>query len=225
MSNAALDGMHSFITTRISRTGIGLASALALAMVTSACGDNNSPDIDVDEPAQQGQQRGETIATQVETDVANDTPEIVLGTIGQIMLTIDEGEIMQAQLIVDRSEDEDIDDQVVDYANRMLDEHTAHMSQMMLLLDANEAAPLENAVSTQLRSEAQTGMRELENAEGNDLDRVYMRMQILMHSQSLVIVRTLEELAPEDEVRTFFGDTVQIIEDHRDEAQDILRDL
>ncbi|MDQ3366955.1 MAG: hypothetical protein M3680_16150 [Myxococcota bacterium] len=52
-----------------------------------------------------------------------------------------------------------------------------------------------------------------------------MRMQTMMHAQAYVLVGALIDLAPYEDVRAFMQDTQVTIRDHRDDAQDLLRDL
>jgi predicted outer membrane protein len=216
MSDATHVDMHISI-----RTGTCIAGALALAIATAACGDNNNPN-DVQGAIDIGEQRGQVLATQTTTDLGSDTPEVALGKAGQIMLTIDDGEIMQAQLVVDAGVS---DPAVLDFANRMITEHTAHRDATLNLIEASKVTPIESDVSSLIQSDAMQGLRELEDASSGDLDRTYMRLQVTMHAEASVIVGALQDLAPAPDIAAFIADTQAQIDAHRVDAADLLRQL
>jgi predicted outer membrane protein len=198
------------------RSSLCLAGTLLLAIAVPACGDDDESSF-ADDAINEGETRGEDLAAETEIELGNDVDEVILGKSGAIMIAIDEGEILHAQFILEVG----TDPLVLEFAEQMLLDHSAHAALTESLLADFDLAPIDNAVAAALRNAAVADLDLLERSASPDFD--YMRMQLMMHTQALVIVELLTDLAPEDDAELFFAQTELIIEEHRDEAEDILR--
>lgn len=204
------------------RSFLGFASTALLALSLVACGDDESDNGDqaVDDAIAEGETLGQAQAAQTDTELGGEAdPDVVAEKTGAILLTIDEGEILHADLALGAADDEG----VLDYAQRMVSEHTQHAQQTTDLLAARDLAPLENEIAATLRRQALEMLDVLEASD--DLDFDYTRTQLVMHSQALVIVDTLEGYAPDPELAGFLDQTRATIEDHRARAEELLREL
>lgn len=189
-------------------------------VAAAACGDDgNDADADADDAIDEGEMRGEAHANDAMTELGDDVATDILAKSGHIMITVDEGEIMQAQFAAQAA----TDPEVLEYAQRMITDHSLHIEVTEDLLAGHGVQPVDNPISVVLRNEAAEGLRQLEASA--DVDYEYMRMQVMMHSQTLVIIDTLRMLAPFADVEQYFVDTRVTVADHRDHAEDILRDM
>ncbi len=84
-------------------------------------------------------------------------------------------------------------------------------------------APIETSISVALSREAERNRGELELTSGFDYE--YMRVQVRMHTEAMVLVETLSDRAPYIEVKRFLEGRVDIMGHHRNEAALILRQL
>lgn len=214
MTDAHVADMRTYL-----RSSISLASVLVLAL-TGACDDDDTADPfdeDADVAIDDGEARGEEHADHTGDELGADADLVVLAKSGAIMLTIDEGEILMADYVLDVA----IDPDVIAYANRMITEHTAHVEATTALLDDFEIGPTDSAVSAALRAEAQAELAVIQSAA--DPDYEYMRSQVMMHAEAYVIVGALRDLAPFEIAARFFDETQRTIANHRNEAEVILR--
>lgn len=198
------------------RSFICLAGTLLLAIAVPACGDDDESSI-TDDAIDEGETRGEDLANETEIELGDDAEDVIIGKSGAIMIAIDDGEILHAEFILEVG----TDPLVLEFAEEMLLEHSAHASLTQSLMDDFDLAPIDNAVAAALRNGAVADLDLLERSANPDFD--YMRMQVMMHSQALVIVEMLTDLAPEDDSELFYAQTEILITDHRDDAEDILR--
>jgi putative membrane protein len=205
------------------RYGLLLACVLAAAGL-AACGDNDDVIIDeADVAAEEGEAVGGDLAGRSDDELGGQPEVIVIARLGAIVLTLDDGEIAQADAALDRVDDP----RVIDHAERMLDEHSLNAEELEDLLYARRITPAENAVSAALRAEAEAGLRELERAPDRQVDFAYMRMQVKMHAAAGVLVGRLLDHAPgaDAALLDFLAATRDVIADHQLAAEAILRDL
>ena len=190
---------------------------LLAAAVLPACTDDDQDDADI--ASDDGNDLGESHAVNTEAELLIDDVPTAAGKAGAIMMAIDDGEIALADFILDVSSDPVI----LDFADEMIFVHTQHMADTAELLLTLDLVPIENATSIALAQEVDANLRLLGIAA--DVDFEYMRQQVVMHSEALVIVDVLVDITPIDELAAWFADTLPVIEAHHLEAMGILRDL
>jgi predicted outer membrane protein len=205
------------------RYGWLLASALSCAGLQAACSDDDigrPGDAAADAATDDGEEMGSILADQAQAQMGHEPAPDALAHLGAIVLAIDDGEISQAEIAIDRANDP----VVMDYAQRMNDEHADHADTLEVLLGDRGASPSESAVSGSLRAEAFAGISELKGTPRNELDFAYMRLQVKMHAAAGVLINRLYDLAPADgELLDFLDATRSAIAAHRSQAEAILR--
>ncbi|HSK00303.1 MAG TPA: DUF4142 domain-containing protein [Kofleriaceae bacterium] len=162
---------------------------------------------------------GMELAELATAELANQPRYVVWSRIGAILLALDEGEILQAELALERGLEPD----ALEYALRMRSAHTAHAAQVRALLAACHACPLENAVSAALREAAAGGIDDLRAARSELVGFEYMGLRVLMHAAGEVLLDRLIELAPDVRLEDFLRTTRDHVAEHREASDAILR--
>ncbi len=232
---------------RLGRYGVLLASVLSCAVLAAACGDNETPDDDMagdgdggggdddgggpgddggpdgDAAADAANQRGVTLGMELAdlatADLGGQTACVIRARMGAILLALDEGEILQAEVALERGAEAP----ARELATRMRDEHAAHAAQVRDLLVLCQVAPLENAVSAALRAAATAGVEALRNARPEQLGFAYVELQVEMHAAGEVLLDRLLELAPDERFLDFIQATRDAVAQHREQADSLLR--
>jgi Domain of unknown function (DUF4142) len=217
--------MTTMTTTTFKRYGFLLAGALAGAAL-AACSDGGDDDDDdnsgieaAEEATEDGENMGARLAGRAQTEIGGQPRLNAIGHIGAILLTLDEGEIAQAQAELDRGGDAE----ALDFAAVLRGEHEDHAEAVEDLLAARTAAPIEGAVSSALRAEALAGADDLGSAERRSVDFEYLRLQVKMHAAGQVLLNRLIELSPDAVLLDFLVVTHDAIERHRVQAEALLR--
>lgn len=204
-----------------------LVTVLSCACL-AACGDNLHPNENVpgsgDEAADaaitDGQAMGTDLANQAEAQLGPEAPATRIAHLGMILLALDQGEIDQAETLLELGSDAE----TLDFALLMRDQHTAHAAALMGLLSARKIAPLESPVSGALRTTSADAIAQLQGAPRAEVDFDYLQLQVEMHAAAGVLVERLIDLAPADaELLDFLHRTRDAIADHQSRAEAILR--
>ncbi len=184
---------------------------------------DQGPDGDAaaDAANERGVALGMELAALATAELANQPRSIVWGWIGAILLALDEGEVLQAEVALERGDAP----AALQFALRMRSEHAAHAAQLRDLLAACHACPLENRVSAALRMAAMTGIEELSNARPEQVSFRYMELEVMIHAAGEVLLDRLAELAPDAKLEDFVRTTRDHVAQHRQAADAILRDL
>jgi predicted outer membrane protein len=183
--------------TMLKRYEILLVGTLTCAGL-AACNDNDDGDgIEAaGVAAGDGQAMGSRLANRADDELGGQPREVAIGRIGAILIALDGGELAQAQVELDRGDDEE----ALDYAEMMRDEHTAHTGQVEELLAKRGVAPVENGVSRTLRAEAFAAADDLSLTPRRDVDFAYLELQVKMHAAAGVLVSRLIDLVPDAEL-------------------------
>lgn len=198
---------------------------LLCAGLAAGCGDDDSSNAGeeaADAAEEDGEAMGEALGQQAELEIRNDPPTMIVGQIGDILLTIDGGELLQAEAELELGAYQP----ARAYAELMRTEHSRHLDDTEVLLEERQISPVDNPISEMLQREAQAGADELRASPPNGVDFAYMQLQVRMHAAGYVLVGQLIELAPDDQrLRDFLDETRAAIERHRDEAAALLREM
>jgi predicted outer membrane protein len=173
---------------------------------------------DTDDAIAEGEQRGDDFVAQIDDELAGEPdPGLVIAKSTMITMTLDDGEIMHADFVLDRSGDP----VVLDFAQFMVDEHSAHQDVTISLLADYDLAPVQSNCAINLMADASSDLAFLQGSR--DFDYEYMRLQVVMHNAAFAIVDALQDYAPDASFALFLADTRATIAAHRDEAEDTLR--
>lgn len=204
------------------RSGILLVSALTCAGL-AACNDDDDDGQGIeaaDAAVEDGQVMGSRLANRADDELGGQPRTVAIGRIGAILIALDGGELAQAQIELDRGDDDD----ALDYAAMMRDEHTAHTGEVMELLTEQGVAPVENEVARTLRAEAFARADDLSLTPRRDVDFAYLELQVKMHAAAGVLVSRLIDLVPDAELLDLLAVTHGAIAQHRLEAEALLRE-
>jgi putative membrane protein len=169
-----------------------LACTLATATV-AACGSGGSDNSNT-EQAFTGVDGGDGAATETGTgdggapdaaDAAVISPPLLAvcsdGQVAAIMHAANLAEVDVARQILSRLTDAS----VTAFAQRMITEHTALDNALTAVLNSASITPVDNALSREITSAAQSEIRTLAALSGVQLDRAYMDHAVLEHLQDL----------------------------------------
>lgn len=111
--------------------------------------------------------------------------------IAAVLNTLNRGEIRQAELALQRSQNP----QVLEVAERIITDHLNLQRRAESVAEQAGLVPQENALSRRLEEQAMAITESLEDADPEDFDRAYLDSQETMHELAL---RTVDEhLLPE----------------------------
>lgn len=115
-------------------------------------------------------------------------------------------EIQMSRVALERAQDP----RVRSYAQRMIDEHTRVESEMTAMLRAKGMAPIDNALSLQMKRNLPPKLDMLRGMTGTQFDMGYMMRQIHAHEMTLLTLDT--SLIPETDdaaMKTYLSGTVR----------------
>ena len=139
------------------------------------------------------------------------------GEILHAVRTANMGEVEQSEIAVTRGDDE--------FAQMMVDEHSAAVAAADDLADAQGITPQPNSVSQDLQSESERIITMLEAAQGDAFDLVYLNAQVTAHQEVLALLDdTLIPQADNVALAEFLTDTRTNVSNHLVLAEALLAD-
>lgn len=189
---------------------------ILLALAT--CTDETGRDV-ADTAVDDGEAIGNTHADDTDDELANDSTEVRIGKAAAIVISIDQGEIEQANFALDNA----VDPNVRAFASDMVAFHAADLIAIDQMLTDLELDALPNVISDDLDLEASASLDQL--TRSIDLDFDYMMFQVQQHAEAFVIVSELADLQDTAVDAEFFGNIALSLADHREHASVILRGL
>lgn len=151
-------------------------------------------------PAGEGQQGPRSVASPLEREF------IVMA------IQSNNAEIQTSELALQRSQNQD----VREYAQRMIEEHTRSNEQLYQLAQQYnvnppaDAGPLNNAIALRLR--------ELNSTE---FDRAYMNAQVAAHLRAVGLYQTQIDLGRDQTLQSFASQQLPVIEQHYQTAREM----
>jgi putative membrane protein len=106
------------------------------------------------------------------------------GQLAAVVLAVHEGEIEAAQLAEQKAMSAD----VKKFARSMITAHRDMMNKDNALCSRMQITPTDNAVSNQVRTDAQNELSTLQSMRGKDFDRDYIDGQIRDHNRALELI-------------------------------------
>jgi putative membrane protein len=134
--------------------------------------------------------------------------------------SVDQSEIQQAQLALQRSQNQD----VKDFAQTMVDDHTAAEQQLAPLAQQLQV-PLHSFLPktrSEIRDDQRTqaALRKLQTVDADDFDETYMEAQVRAHRHALSWVKRNRHAA-DDAAQDFLKMQVKTISHHLKMARDL----
>jgi putative membrane protein len=198
-----------------------LALAFAIAAPLAACSDDDQPSqpaIDTAAVRAEGTARGNQLSAQLGTELDVQNPmtsqRTIVGKMGAVLASANTGEVLQAQLAVDRAQRDD----VRAFAQQMITDHSMANDQLETMFGRLETQRMDNPISAALSQEANATLGQLTSSEGDDFDRQYLTAQIKMHATVLILVTSMEQWTTDNDFRGFLSNMRIAVSQHLDEA-------
>ena len=200
-----------------------LLSLVLLVGGLAACGDDDNGNNDNLETTavDQGNARGQALADQARGEFQGQPDDDVMAMSADVVATIDAGEIAMANLVLSRTSNSDVQD----LANEIITDHQTNLADLQAMMRNDGLAPETNAVSSTLKAEGDAALAQLMSDSAGNLDLDYVQMQISMHQEAHVIVDNLRGYVQDSDMDGFLSDTLDTIDNHREHAKDVLRNL
>jgi predicted outer membrane protein len=206
-----------------------VAASLLFATANTGCDNDNDNDndnggtnnndggttqADVQAALDTGNTRGQTLATQAGTQIKGGTDPVMTGQIASILHTINDGEIMQANLALASSSDSDVQD----FAHMIVTDHQQANATLDAMLQSSQVSMKDNPISVMLRTEAAASTTQLQQTPATDFPRAYLLMQVQMHQEAYVLVGSLNGVSSNGGFNQILSDAYNMIAKHRDDA-------
>lgn len=140
------------------------------------------------------------------------------GQIAAVLMTVDDGEIQQAQSALQRA----TDPEVRAFATHMIDQHTASKQAGAQLASQTGLRPVESPKSRELQADASQQLERLNSADQANFDITYVSGQIEQHTAVLKLIE--DQLLPavnqpglRDHLQTARG----MVQEHLERARQI----
>jgi putative membrane protein len=141
--------------------------------------------------------------------------------VAAVMQALNTGEIQQAQLAQSKARSPE----VKRFAQKMLAAHRDMMTADATLLSRIKITPSDNAISNQLKTDAQNDMSTLQEPTGRDFDRDYIDSQVRAHNRAIELVDRMAMNVQNSELRTNLQNARPKIEQHLRDAERIQQSL
>lgn len=153
------------------------------------------------------------------TAAAEMSEPLTSGEILHVLHIINQGEIEQAELALQKSQDR----QILQIAQMIMRDHTMSNQRISTLLQTTGTSLEESALSEGVQLQAREIRQELAELSGTQFNRTYLQKQVELHDVALDTVRS--QLLPNAnnlQVRQLLNQSLPKLEMHRREAQESL---
>lgn len=127
-------------------------------------------------------------------------------------------EIRSSEIALKKSRNDDIRE----FAQMMIEDHTEASSNLKVAVGE---ARVPVTLPTELDEAKLEKIGQLEKAEGAELDRLYIQMQIEAHDEALALHRNYAENGELEPLRDIASDMASVVESHRDRLETLHDDL
>jgi putative membrane protein len=139
------------------------------------------------------------------------------GQLAAVIQAIHQDQMQEAQL----AEQKATSPELKRYARDMVTSHRNIMNENQSVLSQAQITPSDNAVSQQLRTDAQNEMSTLEGLRGRDFDREYLDDQIRSHNKALELVDRIIPNIKSPQLKAHMQQVRTRLEGHLREAERI----
>ncbi|MDX1326077.1 MAG: DUF4142 domain-containing protein [Arenibacter sp.] len=147
---------------------------------------------------------------------AQTTPQLTDPEIASVAVVANQIDIDFAKIAMKKSKNSE----VLDFARRMIDDHTAVIDQAVALVTKLKVVPKDNAVSKSLLDQGANTKVKLKKLKNKDFDRFYVENEVAYHKQVIAAVNTL--LIPQSqngELKELLENVVPALEVHLGHAE------
>lgn len=157
-------------------------------------------------------------ATPAEPSESGRNAALTDGEIVQILATVDNGEIAQAQVALTKTSTP----QVRDFANMMISQHTTSKQRASDLATQTKIVPSPSAQANQLQTKGAKMLETLNAADPSDFDKMYIQSQIDQHKEVLEMLNDkLIPAAKDPTLKQQLTETQNMVQHHIDQAEKI----
>ena len=195
---------------------------LVFALSISACGDDTTvfggPTADAQE---EGNDRGEVIADQIDIEFPSDDPMLLIAQTGWILRALNDGEINQASFALDVLSTAVVED----YASQLIAQHMLANADLDSVMRTYGVAFQPTQAEAMLAADANAGIAMLRTTPPDQIDLAFLDLRIQMHSAALVMLDELGAINDTQPMDDFIAQTHDMVDDHLDQAIDLFEDL
>jgi putative membrane protein len=140
------------------------------------------------------------------------------GQIANILATVDNGEIEQAQVALTKTSNP----QVRDFANMMVNQHTTSKQQATQLSEQTKIIPSPSPQANKLQTNGAQLLEKFNAANPTDFDKLYIEAQIDQHKEVLELLNDkLIPAAKDPQLKQQLSATQNMVQHHIDQAEKI----
>jgi putative membrane protein len=140
------------------------------------------------------------------------------GQIAHILAAVDESEIEQAKLALEKATDPN----VRGYANHMIEQHTAAKETGARLAAQSGLELAESPKAKELQVKGSKALEELKAADANNFDITYLHSQIAQHDEVLTLIKDqLQPAVGDPTLRDHLANARAMVSEHLDKAKQL----
>lgn len=117
--------------------------------------------------------------------MAQDTPQLSDPEIASVAVVANQIDIDYGKVALERSKNKE----VIDFANRMIEDHKAVINQAVALVTKLGVTPMDNAVSQSLLTQSKETLKKLNSVSKKDFDKTYIDNEVAYHEAVISAVK------------------------------------
>lgn len=117
--------------------------------------------------------------------MAQDTPQLSDPEIASVAVVANQIDIDYGKVALERSKNKE----VIDFANRMIEDHKAVINQAVALVTKLSVTPMDNAVSQSLLTQSKETLKKLNSVSKKDFDKTYIDNEVAYHEAVISAVK------------------------------------
>lgn len=147
---------------------------------------------------------------------AQEAPKLTDPEIASVAVVANQIDIDYGKVALKRSKNQD----VIDFANRMIEDHTAIINQAVALVTKLKVTPKDNAVSQSLMKQSTETLKKLNSVSKKDFDKTYIDNEVAYHEAVIGAVKTvLIPQAQNSELKDLLETVLPALEAHLGHAK------
>lgn len=119
--------------------------------------------------------------------IAQDAPKLTDPEIASVAVVANQIDIDYGKVAIKRSKNKE----VTDFANRMIEDHSAVIDQAVALVTKLGVTPKDNAVSQSLMSQSKETLKKLNKVSKKDFDKTYIDNEVAYHEAVIGAVKNV----------------------------------
>ena len=148
--------------------------------------------------------------------MAQETPDLTDPEIASVAVVANQIDIDYGKVAIKRSENQE----VIDFANRMIEDHNAVINQAVALVTKLEVTPKDNALSQSLMDQSRETLKKLNSVSKIDFDKTYIDNEVAYHEAVIGAVKNvLIPQAQNAELKDLLEAVLPALEAHLEHAK------